>query len=117
MLKLLHYSRWWPLLAGILICTVAAAVASLLFSTRPSSLIVPFAFLGVLVVVARRWGAVVGIAGSVVAGLIFAYRLYPPLHSLAVHSEAARSNLAWMVLAGVVLSYLFAPSHMTHPRK
>src|SRR5581483_3072213 len=107
MLKLLHYSKWWPLLAGILVCTLTAALASWLFSTRPSGLVVPFAFLGVLVVVARRWGAMVGIAGSVIAGLIFAYSLYPPLHSIAVHSQEARSNLAWMVLAGVVLSYLF----------
>jgi K+-sensing histidine kinase KdpD len=111
-------SKWWPLLAGPLVCSLAAALVAILFSPQPSRSIIPFAFLSVVVVLAMRFGAAVGIAGSFLAAIIFAYRLYPPLHSVQVQSQVARSNLAWMILAGVVLSFLLAPpSRTTQPRK
>ena len=111
-------SKWWPLAVGLLVCSIAAVIVAILFSTRSSRVSVPFAFLAVLVVMAMRFGKWVGIAGSFIAAMIFSYRLYPPLNSLAVQSEAVRSNLAWMVLGGVVLSFLFAPSsHVAEPRK
>jgi K+-sensing histidine kinase KdpD len=109
--------RWLDTAAGLLVCAVAALLASVLFSFRGSNLIIPFGFLAVLLVVAKRCGAIVGMIGSVIAALIFAYRLYPPVHSLAVDSQSARANLAWMVLAGVVLSYLFASPQEPKPHK
>lgn len=111
-------TKWWPIAAGLFVCSFTATLISIAFSSRRPSVIIPFVFLGVLVVVAKHWGALVGVAGSLVAGVIFAYRLYPPVNSLDVQSHVARSNLAWMVLAGVVLSYLFGPPlHLVRPRK
>jgi len=119
MLKLPHLnSKWWPLVAGLLVCSLAAATVAVLFSTHSSRVSIPFAFLAVLVALAMRFGKWVGIAGSFIAAMIFSYRLYPPMHNMAVQSEAARSNLAWMVLGGVVLSFLLAPSsHVAEPRE
>ena len=56
-------------------------------------------------------GIAVGIIGSLLSAAIFATTLFSPLGSLWISDLTARRNLAWMVLAGVVLSYLFAPSN------
>jgi K+-sensing histidine kinase KdpD len=46
--------------------------------------------------------------GAPLTAFIFAYYLFPPLHSFEVENAAAKSNLGWMVLAGIVISYLLA---------
>jgi K+-sensing histidine kinase KdpD len=55
----------------------------------------------------------VGVLGSLLSALIFAHMLFQPLGSWHIQDVAARQNLAWMVLASVALSYLFAPSSRT----
>jgi K+-sensing histidine kinase KdpD len=94
-------------------------LSALLFASRPSRFIIPFVFIAVLVLVATRYGALVGILGSLLAGLIFAYLLYPPLHSVKVASTGDRSQLAWVVMAGIALSYLLAGPgpHTPHSKK
>ncbi len=94
--------------AVLAVCAASAVVAGLLFGSRPSRLIVPVVFIAVLVLVAMRYGALVGVVGSVLAGIIFAYLLYPPPHSLQIQDAGDRSQLAWVVLGGVALSYLLA---------
>jgi hypothetical protein len=47
-----------------------------------------------------------GVIGSVVAAVIFAIFLYQPIGSVATANRTARSNLAWLVLGGLVCSYL-----------
>ncbi len=91
----------------------------MLFAARPSRFLVPIIFIAVLVLVAMRYGAHVGIIGSLVAGAIFAFLLYPPVHSLKVDNAGDRSQLAWVVLAGVALSYLLAGPgpHAPHSKK
>ena len=93
---------------GVLLCAASAAVAATLFVARPSRVIVPLAFVVVVVLLAMRYGSAVGIYGSLISAFIFAYFLYPPFHSFRVENDAARANLGWMVLAGVALSHLLA---------
>jgi K+-sensing histidine kinase KdpD len=59
----------------------------------------------------------VAVVGSPLAALIFAYFLFPPLNSFHVANEAARVNLGWMVLAGIVISYLVVPQDPSARKK
>lgn len=93
---------------GVLLCGASAIVSAMLLVARPSRVIVPLAFVLVVVLLAMRYGSAVGVFGSLVSAFIFAYFLYPPLHSFRVESEAARANLGWMVLGGVALPFLLA---------
>ena len=103
-----RYSGPLHVLVGLALCSASAALAAALFASRPSRLVVPLVFVFVLLLIAIRYGAMVGILGSVIAAAIFAWFLYPPAHSLVVSDASERSHLAWMVLAGVTLSYLLA---------
>lgn len=109
-------SRHWREAFGIALCTVLAIVTALLFASRSSRLSLPLLFVVVLVALAMRFGTLVGVIGSFVSALVFAMLLYPPVHSLHVRDAGARANLAWMVLAGVSLSYLLSgpPAHEPH---
>jgi K+-sensing histidine kinase KdpD len=57
------------------------------------------------------FGRTVGILGSIIGALVFARSLYVPLGSFSIQDQGARSGVAWMLLAGVTLSYLLLPSH------
>ncbi len=105
--------------AVLVVCAASAVVAGLLFGSRSSRFVIPIVFIALLVLGAMRYGALVGVVGSVLAGGIFAYLLYPPLHSLQVQDSGDRSQLAWVVLAGVALSYLLAGPgpHARHSKK
>ena len=99
---------------GLAICAAAAGVASRLFANSEWRTLVPWIFVIVLVALAAIYGTAVGVIGSVVAALIFAYWLYAPV-GLHVADAAARSSLAWMIVGGVALSYLLAPGfHRRH---
>lgn len=94
---------------GVLVCAGSALGAVALFGRNPSSASIPIVFIAVVLLVALRFGTMVGILGSFAAAAVFAYFLFSPLHSLAVENRAARSNIAWMLLAGTVISFLLAP--------
>ncbi len=82
-------------------------------------MLVPLAFVVLVVAAAVRFGALVGICGSLLGAAIFARYLFPPLGSLRVEDHVARANIGWMLLAGISLSYLFsAPdiSNKRHPK-
>jgi integral membrane sensor domain MASE1 len=91
---------------GILICAWSAALMSLVFHNRGGKIAVPITFLFVVLLVSIRCGVSAGVLGSAVATLIFAVFLYAPLGSPEVANKAARSNLAWLVLGGLSISYL-----------
>ena len=63
----------------------------------------------VLLVIAGIFGARAGVLGTVLAALVFAAFLFGPTGNLSVASDSARSNLGWMLLIGLVFSFLFAP--------
>jgi K+-sensing histidine kinase KdpD len=71
---------------------------------------VPLLFIVVLLLVAGLFGARAGILGTVLAALVFAAFLFGPIGSVNVSSDSARANLGWMLLSGIVFSFLFAPS-------
>jgi K+-sensing histidine kinase KdpD len=95
-------------LAGVALLACCALLTALFFAGRPTGPVVPLAFVILIVAVSVRFGALVGIAGSVIGAAIFAHYLFPPVGSLRVEGEVARANIGWMLLAGISLSYLFA---------
>jgi K+-sensing histidine kinase KdpD len=102
---------------GVLLSAAAAMAASLLFAAQPWRVFVPLAFVVVLVVIASRYGLTVAVIGSVLTAIIFAHFLFSPVGSMHVESNAARTNLAWMVLASIAVSFLLFPSHRIGNRK
>jgi K+-sensing histidine kinase KdpD len=72
-------------------------------------MLVPALFVGVIVLLAVQYGPAVSVFGSIATALIFAYFLFPPLHSLRVQNTMERSAIAWMILAGVALPFLLIP--------
>ena len=96
---------------GVVTCTIAAASLIPLFRTSSFRTFLPLVFLGIILLVAVRFGNVAGILGTVVAALIFAGFLFEPRLSLAVYDSAAKSNLIWMLIAGLCISEL-AGYHM-----
>ena len=101
---------------GLVICAAAAAIASRLFAHSEWRTLVPWVFVIVLVALAAIYGTAVGVIGSVVAALIFAYWLYAPVGAMHVGDTAARNSLAWMIVGGVALSYLLAPGFHNRDR-
>ena len=91
---------------GIMLCARSAALLSLVFQNRQSKFVVPIVFLAVVVFVSVRCGVTAGVLGSTAATLVFAIFLYTPLGSPQVENKTARSNLSWMILGGVTISYL-----------
>jgi K+-sensing histidine kinase KdpD len=91
---------------GATLCAIAAFVASVVFNRFPGRALVPLVFVILIAILAAHFGVAAGIFGTVLSALIFANWLYQPLGSIAVQSQAARAELAWMLLGGVSLSYL-----------
>lgn len=107
--------------ACVLLCAAAAWAVSQ-FGWDPShKMVLPFAFLALVLVLGGRYGRAVGMLGSIVSALIFAHALYQPIGSFFVADQTARSVLAWAVLIGVSTSFLFLPSqdelHHHHHKK
>ena len=94
---------------GGVICAIAALGACVLAAGHPWNVWVPILFTGVLLLTALRFGARAGALGTLAATLVFAEFLFRPVGSLHVASAVARSNLGWMLLIGIALSFLFAP--------
>jgi integral membrane sensor domain MASE1 len=72
--------------------------------------------------VAARFGATTGILSSVFSAIVLAYFVFSPVHSLQVADATARSNLGWLLLGGISLSFLFGPGpaevyRERHPRQ
>jgi len=91
---------------GVVTCTIASASLIPLFRTSSFRTFLPLVFLGIILLVAVRFGNIAGILGTVVAALIFAGFLFEPRLSLAVRDSAAKSNLIWMLIGGICMSEL-----------
>lgn len=103
-------------LTGLFLALAAAFIFAGLFSHSNYRLFVPLGFVFVLIVLAARFGLIVSVLGSLVAAVVFAHRLYPPLGSVHVEQAAARESLGWMILAAVALSYLLFPPRVRSDR-
>jgi len=109
MQQLFHVHHVGPTIAGLALCAMAAATTAITFDQTPWRGMVPLVFLIVILALAILCGTAAGIVGTLISALIFAYWLYPPIGNLAVQNAGARSSLAWMLLGGLVISYLLAP--------
>jgi len=101
---------------GVLLAAAAAYGVARLFSGYDIKVVIPLLFIAVLFVLGLRYGIAVGVIGSLLSAAIFATTLFSPVGSFRIRDQAARQNLAWMVLAGVALSYLFGPSDSAHKK-
>jgi K+-sensing histidine kinase KdpD len=99
---------------GVFLVTGAAYLLAKVFAGHDVKVFLPLWFVVVLVVLAVRYGIAAGVIGSLLSAAIFAMMLFSPVGSLRVSDHAARQNIAWMVLGGVALSCLFAPSGSAH---
>jgi K+-sensing histidine kinase KdpD len=104
-----HVVRWTNSLVGAALCAGAALAASAVASGHPWQVWVPLVFSAVLLLIALFFGVRAGIAGTLLAALVFANFLFSPLGSIHVADGVARSNLGWMLLIGLAFSFLFAP--------
>jgi K+-sensing histidine kinase KdpD len=91
---------------GALICVIVAALTVPVFGDVSFKRLVPFLFLLVITTVAIRFGNLAGILGTLSAALIFSIFLFRPVLSFAVEDPAARGNLIWMLLSGIIISDL-----------
>jgi integral membrane sensor domain MASE1 len=86
-------------------------------------LALPLICLAVVLAGAARFGATTGILGSVLSAILLAYFVFSPQDSLRVADNTARNNIGWLLVGGISLSFLFAPSpseahrarHRQHP--
>jgi K+-sensing histidine kinase KdpD len=92
---------------GVLICCSAAALASFLFQNSRWKGSVPILFLALIAVVALRCGMAAGTWGTCIASAIFAAFLFPPIGRLSVADADQRLNLAWFLVGGLAISFLF----------
>lgn len=95
---------------GIAVSALCAIAVALVFSRTHWKLAAPFLFAAFLVLLARHFGAMVSVVGSLLAAMIFALMLFSPVHSLHVENETERATLAWMILLSVSASYLLFPT-------
>ncbi len=109
-------SRYLRPLVGIGLCAASAAGSVALFGRRPSTMWLPLLFLAVVFIIAVRFGALVGVLGTLAGGVVYAYLLFPPLGRIAVENADARGSLGWMLLGGIVISFLLAPGHQPRHR-
>jgi K+-sensing histidine kinase KdpD len=97
---------------GIALSVLCAVAVATVFARTEYKLAGPVLFALVLVILASCFGAAISIPGAGLAAIIFAFLLFPPLHSLHVEEGAQRDDLAWMILSSVALSYLLYPASM-----
>ena len=94
----------------LLLCAAAAWSVSQFAWVDAHRLVLPFAFLLLVLLLGSRYGRSIGILGSVLSAFVFAHALYEPVGSFFVQDQSARAALAWALLAGVSASHLLLPT-------
>jgi K+-sensing histidine kinase KdpD len=95
---------------GIVSSVVCAVVIAAVCARFHWKLGAPVIFAIVLVLLASRFGAPISVPGSIFGAMIFAWFVFPPLHTLRIENPSDRDDLAWMILVSVALSYLLYPA-------
>lgn len=101
-------------LLGASICGLVAALACTIARGHSWQIVAPLLFTGVLLLVSIVFGVRAGVLGTLVATVIFARVLFQG--NLTVVDQAAKGNLAWMVLMGLCFAFFFAPSNAAFRR-
>ncbi|HLY97619.1 MAG TPA: hypothetical protein VKT33_00990 [Candidatus Angelobacter sp.] len=89
--------------AGALLGAIAAATMGAVSAGHSWQADAPLAFIFILIAIAEIFGSSAGFAGTLLSALVLALLLHPEA------TVAARANIAWMVLIGVLFSFFFAP--------
>jgi len=93
---------------GFLFCSSTAVLTIVLFSGHSHRSAVPLAFIAVAVLASMLWGTAGALTGLLAAAVLFSTFLFSPIGTPKVAEDVARTNIGWMFLLGVPLSYLFA---------
>ena len=93
---------------GVILCTAAAECFSFLFHESSLKGYLPLLFIVIILLIAIRFGTWAGVVGTLLSSVVFAMFLFAPQSSVMVSDLTARSNLIWMVVVGLILSYFFA---------
>src|SRR3954469_2872847 len=91
---------------GTLLCASVALTLALIFKQTRLELVLPLICMAVVLAVAARFGVATGVLGSLASAVLLAYFVYAPRHSLEIANSDARSNLSWLLLGGISLSFL-----------
>ncbi|HTJ86134.1 MAG TPA: DUF4118 domain-containing protein [Terriglobales bacterium] len=105
--------RWTSASIGAGLSVATATVLILIFHSSSLRFSLPLIFLGIILVVAIRFGSTAGVLGTIAAAMIFAVFLFEPWLSLAVQDSVAKDRLIWMVLIGIIISDLLGPHNMS----
>jgi K+-sensing histidine kinase KdpD len=95
---------------GTLLCASAALLLTLVFNQSRLEVALPLICMAVVVAVAARFGVATGVFGSLACALLLAYFVYSPEGSFRIADPHARGSISWLLLGGISLSFLFAPS-------
>lgn len=93
---------------GAVFCAVLAAGSVAMLPRNEHRALLPLLFIVVIAAMAKRYGAGAGVLGSVAAALIFSYFWFAPQGSFKVAQDTARSNLSWMLILGISVSYFLS---------
>jgi hypothetical protein len=103
-------------LVGASLCGLVAILASTLARGHSWQIVTPLVFSGVLLLVSVVFGVRAGVLGTLVATVIFALLLFH-IEDIKLADEAAKGNLAWMLLLGLCFAFFFAPSSAAFRRR
>jgi Kef-type K+ transport system membrane component KefB len=110
-----HWRYFLRTIGGSTFCVCAALLSITLSQGIIRKEIVPLLVIPVIVCTAVIFGRAAGFVGSLLSGLIFAFLLFPPLHSWSIIETSARNNLGWMLLAGIAISYFVSQNPRVRP--
>lgn len=102
-------------LIGTSVCALIAVFLSALLHSSSLKFAAPLCFIAVIVCVARVFGRMSGVLGSIVSAIAFALFLYAPVGSVRIDNSRARDNVNWMMLGGISLSMLFSGEPGSEP--
>jgi K+-sensing histidine kinase KdpD len=94
-------------LIGTILTACLAIFATVWGYGTHTRFLLPVAFVLLTVLIARFFGTMAGVLGTIAAAVVFATYLFPPVPSIHVATQQARDSLNWLLLGGISLSFLF----------
>ncbi|HEY0564941.1 MAG TPA: hypothetical protein VGC88_05120 [Terriglobales bacterium] len=94
-------------LIGTTLAACLAIFATVFGYGTHARFVLPVTFVVLAVLIARFFGTMAGVLGTIVAAVVFAMYLFPPVPSIHVATQQGRDSLNWLLLGGISLSFLF----------
>ena len=91
-------------LVGLLLTGLTALATVWVFEHAAHRGVAPLIFLLVLALIARGFGTLATFLGTLLAAVIFAWFLFPPVGSIHIGDADARRALLWMLMLGLVIA-------------